>query len=136
MNPENYCYPPFRSNGNNVNSTTKQIARQRIQVLFQQATFTYKTNPKMAQSYIGTARKIGMAARVRLPTAYKRQICKDCDTLLVPGETSRVRIKPRRQPHIVVTCLNCGSLTRIPLKAKNKEKTEIEQNNFQNETSR
>ena len=119
-----------------MNSTAKQIARQRVQVLFQQATRTYKANPQLTQSYICIARKIAMAARMRLPTAYKRRICKNCNTLLVPGESSRVRIKPTREPHIVVTCLRCGVQTRFPIKVKNKEKTEIEQDNHQDETSR
>jgi ribonuclease P protein subunit RPR2 len=121
---------------NSVNYTAKQIARQRIQILIQQATHTYKVDPKLAQSYIWTARKIAMAARIRLPKADKRRVCKKCNTLLVPGESSRVRIKPRREPHVVVTCLKCGNLTRIPFKAKHKEKTRIEQNNLKNEATR
>ena len=130
MNPEYLTIiNSYKGKENSVNSTAKQIARQRVQVLFQQATRTYKANPQLAQSYICTARKIAMAARMRLPTAYKRRICKNCNTLLVPGESSRVRIRPRREPHVVVTCLKCGSQTRIPLKEKKKEKTEIEQNN-------
>jgi RNase P subunit RPR2 len=59
--------------------------------------------------------------------------------LLVPGETSRVRVKPRREPHVVTTCLACGSQTRIPLRLNNKEKTANEQTqtlNEQDETSR
>ena len=99
-----------------MNSTAKQIARERIQILFQQALRTYKTDPRLAQSYVGTARKIAMAARTRLPAAYSRRICKKCNTLLVPGESSRVRIKPTRETHLVVTCLKCGSRKRIPLR--------------------
>ncbi len=111
--------------GNNVNSTAKQIARQRVHVLFQQASRSYKTNPDLAKSYLLTARKIAMSARMRLPSAYKRSICKGCNTLLVPGESSRVRIQQRREPHIVVTCLRCGSQVRIPIKTrKGKMKNE------------
>jgi ribonuclease P protein subunit RPR2 len=118
-----------------VNFTAKQIARQRIQTLIQQAANTYKADPKRAQSYLWTARKVAMAARIRLPPTCKQQICKKCNTLLIPGESSRVRIKPRREPHVVVTCLECGYQTRIPLKAK-KEKTKSEQNNLKNEETR
>jgi ribonuclease P protein subunit RPR2 len=113
-----------------VNSTAKQIAKERIQVLFQQALRTYKTDPQLAQSYIGTARKIAMAARLRLPVVYTRRICRNCNTLLIPGESSRIRIKPKRETHIVVTCLKCGSLKRIPVRPKSKEKMKIEQNNY------
>jgi ribonuclease P protein subunit RPR2 len=36
----------------------------------------------------------------------------------LPGTNCRVRIKQRRQPHIVITCLNCGHQKRIPLALK------------------
>lgn len=119
-----------------MNSNAKQIAKHRVQVLFQQARSTYKANPQLAQRYITTARKIAMAAQMRLPTVYKRQICKNCNAFLVSGETSRVRTRPTREPHVVITCLKCGHQTRIPLKTKNKEKNGNEQNNNQNETPR
>jgi ribonuclease P protein subunit RPR2 len=120
-----------------MNSTVKQIARQRVQILFQKATQTYKTNPQLAQTYISNARKIAMSARIRLPTEYKRSACKNCNTLLVPGETSRVRIRPRREPHLVATCLSCGSQTRMPLKSRNKiETNQNEQNINKDEASR
>jgi ribonuclease P protein subunit RPR2 len=118
-----------------MNSTTKQIAKQRIQVLFQQAKKAYGTDPQLSSRYIETARKIAMSARIRLPTTLKRQICKNCNTLLVQGDNCRVRIKQKREPHVVITCLNCGSQTRIVLRKK-KEKIEIEQNNHPNETPR
>jgi ribonuclease P protein subunit RPR2 len=119
-----------------MNSTAKQIARQRIHVLFQQAARTYKTNPELAQSYVLTAKKIGMSTRMCLPAVYKRSVCKNCNAFLVPGETSRVRLQPKREPHIVVTCLKCGNQARFPLKPKRKEKLKSEQNIDQDETSR
>ncbi len=118
-----------------MNSTVKQIAKNRVQVLFQQAMDVYKTNPQLAQRYVASARRISMAARIRLPTEYKRKTCKNCNALLVPGWSSRVRVKPKRATHIVVTCLGCGYQTRIPVKAE-KEKMKLEQNNQQDETSR
>jgi ribonuclease P protein subunit RPR2 len=118
-----------------MKSSTRQIAKQRVQILFQQAKKVYGTNPKLSNRYIATARKIAMAARIRLPMDYRRQICKNCNTLLVQGDNCRVRIKQKREPHVVVTCLNCGFQTRIPLRKK-KEKTGIEQNNHSNETPR
>jgi ribonuclease P protein subunit RPR2 len=120
-----------------MNSTVKQIARERVQILFQQAHRSYKANPQLAQTYITTARKIAMAARIRLPQPLSRSACKSCNAYLVPGETSRVRIRPRREPHVVVTCLGCGNQIRVPLKTKRKvEKEQNEQDNKQDETSR
>jgi ribonuclease P protein subunit RPR2 len=118
-----------------MRSSAKQIARQRIQVLFQQAKSVYHSNPPLSSHYIETARKIAMATKIRLPLVNKRQICKKCNVLLVPGDNCRVRIRQRRESHVVVTCLHCGYKTRILLR-RNKEKTKLEQDNYSNETPR
>jgi hypothetical protein len=57
-----------------MKSATKGIARQRIQVLFQQAKKVYHDNPKLSSHYVATARKIAMAAKIRLPTVYRSQL--------------------------------------------------------------
>ena len=113
-------------------TSIKQIARQRIQILFTQAKQVCKTNPQLAMKYIKSARKIAMAAKIRLPVEFRRETCKSCNALLVQGYNCRVRIKQKRTPHIVMTCLNCGNQTRILLIEK-KEQKELEQNNYQNE---
>ena len=115
-------------------TSVKQIARQRIQILFEQAKQVCKTDPQLAMQYIKSARKIAMAAKIRLPVEFKRETCKNCNALLVQGYNCRVRIKQKREPHIVITCLNCGNQTRILL-GKKKEQKELEQNNYQNETA-
>ena len=113
-------------------TSVKQIARQRIQTLFEQAKQVCKTDPQLAMHYIKSARKIAMAAKIRLPVEFKRETCQNCNVLLVQGYNCRVRIKQNREPHIVITCLNCGNSTRIMLSRK-KEQKELEQNNYQNE---
>ncbi|MGD0644158.1 MAG: ribonuclease P [Candidatus Bathyarchaeia archaeon] len=110
----------------------KQIARQRIQILFVQAKKVCRTNPQLAKGYVKSAKKIAMAAKVRLPNEFKRETCKNCDALLLQGYNCRVRLKQKREPHIVVTCLNCGNQTRMLLRNK-KEHKELEQNNYSNE---
>jgi len=75
-----------------------------------------------------------MAAKIRLPIEFKRQTCRKCNSLLVHSLNCRVRVKQKREPHVVITCLNCGDQTRIML--RKKERTRIEQDNDQNETSR
>jgi ribonuclease P protein subunit RPR2 len=103
-------------------STTKRIAMQRIQKLFSLAKETFNEDPSLAQRYIDIARKIAMAARIRLPTEYRRQVCKHCKSFILLGVNCRVRIKQEREPHIVVTCFKCGKQTRIPLR-KRREKS-------------
>ena len=118
-----------------MKSNVRQIAKQRINILFQQARKFQSTDPQLSSRYIETARKIAMSARLRIPPEHKRQFCKNCNALLVQGENCRVRIKQRREPHVVITCLNCNHQTRILLRKK-KEKVGLEQNNYSNETPR
>ena len=113
----------------------KQIARQRIQILFEQAKKVRKTDPKLANQYVASARKIAMAAKTRLSVEFRRETCKECNSPFVQGVNCRVRIKQKREPHIVVTCLNCGNQTRMRLKKKMEHK-ELEQDHHSNETSR
>ncbi len=114
----------------------KQIAQQRIDILFEQAEAVSKTNPALAAEYVKNAQKVAMSARFPLPPQYKRRICKHCGALLVDGFNCRVRIQQKREPHLVVTCLNCGYNSRIMLRKK-KESVEIEQtNNDSHEASR
>jgi ribonuclease P protein subunit RPR2 len=104
-------------------TSIKQIARQRIEILFEQAKNVGKTDPNLAMQYIKSARKIAMAAKIRLPLEFRRETCKECNSLLVQGINCRVRVKQKREPHVVITCLNCGNQTRIMLGKKKGAKT-------------
>lgn len=103
-----------------MDSTTKQIAKHRIQILFQQAEAARREHPQLASRYVEVARKVAMAAKIRLPAEYRCRVCRNCNALLVFGENCRVRIKQRREPHLVVTCLACGHQTRVLLRTKKK----------------
>lgn len=101
-----------------TDTSIKQIARQRIAILFEQAKKVGRSDPKLASSYVESARRIGMAAKIRLPIEFRRQTCKACNSLFVHGVNVRVRVKQKREPHVVITCLNCGNQTRIMLRSK------------------
>ena len=105
-----------------MDATTKRIALQRIRTLFHLAREAIHEDPELAQRYVDIARKVAMAARVRLPREYRRQVCRHCKSLILPGVNCRVRIKQRKDPHLVITCLNCGKQMRIPLKQREKPK--------------
>ena len=110
-----------------LKSEREPIARQRIQILFKEAEKISKSDPALASRYVKTARRVGMAAKIHLPTEFKRQTCKNCYAFFVHGVNCRVRIKQKREPHVVVTCLNCGYQTRMLL--GKKEQKRLEQNN-------
>jgi ribonuclease P protein subunit RPR2 len=97
---------------------TRQIALQRIHSLFRLAKEKIREEPQLAQRYAEIARKIAMRAKLRLPKEYRRMICRHCKSFIYPGVNSRVRVQQKREPHMVVTCLVCGKITRIPLKSR------------------
>ncbi len=95
-----------------------KIALERIHILFQQAETTYPNNPQLAQRHIDLARKIAQRTRTHLPPHLRNKVCRKCNAYLVPGSTSRTRIRQRREPHVATTCLKCGNIQRHPLKEK------------------
>lgn len=94
---------------------TKRIASERIEILLNLARGAFSEDSILAQRYVDIALRIAMSCRVRIPREYRMQVCKGCHSLLIPGETSRVRIRQRREPHIAVTCLRCGAIKRMPM---------------------
>jgi ribonuclease P protein subunit RPR2 len=104
-----------------MDAAAKRIAKQRIQTLFRLAIETHKEDPELAQRYVDIARRVAMAAKVRLPTEYRRLVCRHCKSFILPGVSCRVRIKQRREPHVVITCLKCGGYMRIPLRGRKSE---------------
>jgi ribonuclease P protein subunit RPR2 len=121
--------------GENKTSSIKEIARQRIDILFGLAEKEAKTNPNLSRRYVELARKIAMSAKTPFPRQYRRVVCKNCNSMLVHGYNCRVRIQQKREPHVVVTCLNCGKQIRYMLNKK-EHKVNEQQNNNKNETPR
>jgi ribonuclease P protein subunit RPR2 len=106
-------------------SQTKDIAMQRIRTLFELAKENIRKEPELAQRYAQIARRIAMRTRVKLPTEYRRLICRHCKSFIYPGVNSRVRVQRRRQPHVVITCQVCGKAVRIPLREKTGDRKRI-----------
>jgi ribonuclease P protein subunit RPR2 len=100
----------------------KKIAYERIIGLFEMARKNVREDPVLAQRYVDIAKKISSSYKVRIPSEYKRQICKHCKSFIIPGINCRTRIQKKREPHIVITCLNCGGHMRIPLGNRQKSK--------------
>lgn len=98
----------------------KDLAVQRIGLLFKLAGDEFGTHPERSDRYVYLARRIGMRYRVRLPRELKRKMCKRCCSYLVPGSNARVRL---RGSYIVVTCLKCGNQMRYPY-SKNEDRDE------------
>ena len=91
------------------NPAGKQIARERIRVLFGQARLIYAAHPELSNRYVELARKIAMRQRVRIDREFRRQYCHHCYAFLVPGQNMRVRV---HRGNVVVTCKSCNRTTR------------------------
>ena len=106
-----------------VDAETRRIALERIHILFKLARESIHKDKALAQRYVNIARRLAMAAKVRLPREYRRQVCRHCKSFILPGVNCRVRIQQRREPHVVITCLECGKHMRIPLRKRKVEQS-------------
>ena len=95
--------------------STKKIARERIEILMRQAEKVFSKDKALAKRYVELARKIAMRCAMRFPKKWRRKVCRKCNALLVPGKNCRIRIYKHR---IIITCLECGNIRRIPLRRK------------------
>ncbi|TFK85544.1 Rpr2-domain-containing protein [Polyporus arcularius HHB13444] len=75
-----------------------------------------KNTAELSRCYVGSMRIVGQKAMVRMDPSIKRTLCKQCDTILIPGSTASVRVKPlSSHGHAVVyTCTSCNATRRIP----------------------
>jgi len=94
-------------------SKQKEIALERITILFQEAAKIFPRNKALANRYVELARKIAMKVKVSIPTTLKRRFCKHCHAYLVPGVNCRVRTRAGK---VVISCLVCKNFMRIPLR--------------------
>lgn len=104
----------------------REIARERMEILFNLAKATFKIDSTLSKRYIQLMKKVGMKAKVRIPKEWKLFICKGCGSLLVPGKNCRVRVRSEGGTRSVIACLDCGALKRIPaVKEKKWRKRKI-----------
>lgn len=89
----------------------KKIAEERIEILFGLAKKEIEKNPERSRRYVELARKIGMRYNVRFSKQLKRIFCKECNTILMPGRTSQVRIGGKIKS-VTVKCKNCNTVYR------------------------
>ncbi|NWG08799.1 MAG: RNase P subunit [Nitrososphaerales archaeon] len=86
---------------------TKDLARQRVDILIDNALKNARENMGLAQRQALIARRICMKFNIRLPYEKRQLFCRGCKKFIVPGINARVRLgnKPRS---VRVKCLGCG----------------------------
>ncbi|MEK6809372.1 MAG: ribonuclease P protein component 4 [Nanoarchaeota archaeon] len=98
-------------------SKQKEIALQRIRVLFQQAGDIFPKNKALADRHVALARKISMKVHAQIPQELKRRMCKHCYSYLRPSVNARIRTRGGK---VIISCLECKKFTRIPIKRPGK----------------
>ncbi|HIH32297.1 TPA: ribonuclease P [Candidatus Woesearchaeota archaeon] len=92
-------------------SNTKK-ALERIEYLFDQAKQNFKDNKELSSRYVQMVRKIAMKYKVRLNKDQKMSFCKNCNSYLMKGTNSTVRIHNKM---IVLRCNKCGFVRKFGL---------------------
>jgi len=90
-----------------------KIAKERIEILFNLAEKEFRKHPKRSRRYIELAREIGLRYNMRLTKEQKKRFCKNCNSLLVPGLSSKVRLNKKI---VTIKCLNCNKIYRYPIR--------------------
>ena len=94
----------------------RRIALERMEILFDLAEKeALQRHAARARRYVDLARRLGMRYNVRVPAEFKRRFCKECLAYLVPSLNARVRVG---RGAVVVTCLACGAVQRLPFRAE------------------
>ena len=98
----------------------KQIAKSRIDFLFQEAHDIFKEDRELANRYTSLARRYAQRARVKIPFEWRKRICHKCKRFLYPGINCRIRMQSRKGKgsHMSITCLECNKTTRHFIKIK------------------
>lgn len=100
----------------------KNIAKSRMNFLFQRAHEIFPKNKELANRYAYLARKYAQRAKIQVPPEWKKRICHKCKKFLYPGINCKIRMQSRKGKgsHVSVACLECNKFTRYYIKTKNK----------------
>lgn len=99
----------------------KDIAEERIQILFSLAAREFASRPGRAHRYVELARRVGKRYNVKMPKDLRHRFCKKCNHYLKPGVNARIRASPNQRA-MVLTCLDCGQVMRFPYRREKGER--------------
>ncbi len=96
----------------------KQIAKTRMNYLFQRAHEIFPEKKELANRYVYLARRYAQRARIEIPPEWKKRICHKCKRFLYPGINCRIRLQSRKGKgsHVSLTCFECNKTTRYLIK--------------------
>ena len=95
-----------------MKNSKKEIATQRILILFDNAVSNARNNPRLAERQAQIARKISMRFKIKMPWQIRTSFCKKCKKFIVPGVTSKVRVGRSNVKSVRITCGFCNQTYR------------------------
>ena len=90
-----------------MKNSKKQIATQRMQILFHNALSNAKNNLELAERQAEIAKKISMKFKIKMPFEISSSFCKKCKKFIAPGINSRTRLGKGKIKSIRITCCFC-----------------------------
>ncbi len=108
-----------------------QIAKSRMEYLFNLAHDIFPKNKYLANRYVYLARRYAERTQTKISPKWKRRICHNCKTFLYPGINARYRLQSRKGKgsHVSMTCLECNHTTRYLIKMKRVTKQKSRRKN-------
>lgn len=91
----------------------REIAEERIHILFDEAENAFDKHPERAHRYVEIARNIAMKFNLSMPDDLKTRFCPNCYVYWNQGANMRVRLKNGTKH---MTCKDCGETVRRPYK--------------------
>ena len=90
----------------------KEIAAERIQILYNLAISQVGKDQELSAEYVKTLRRISAHYKVGIPGRIKDTVCKRCNLVLIPGLTASVRLASSKG-YLVYTCRKCKGENHI-----------------------
>ncbi len=91
----------------NKKNIVKEIAGERIDLLFGFASKTIGSDREQAGRYVKRMRYLSSHYKVPLPKRIRNGICKHCNEVMVPGLNASVRIVSSKR-YVATQCIKCG----------------------------
>lgn len=124
-----------RNSGSGTSSMPNRETFERMNFLYQASQFYASMQPSsssknsnqdtasllpLARVYNRDLRLVARKSVLRMTPHIKREICKVCATPLIPGVSSKVRVKGKenKQKYVSTNCAYCGWHKKLPVDSK------------------
>eukprot|EP00871_Galdieria_phlegrea_P000245 jgi/Galph1/1220/GphlegSOOS_G5939.1 len=105
---------------------SQEMVATRFQYLWEISLSYATTIPIMSRYYVSIIQEMGRRLNYRLDSSsVKSLFCKECNSVLIPGKTVRIRKgRKKGRSRIVYSCQYCDRLQRYTSEAKKNRKEE------------